>query len=168
MVYSVHEKKDSVTGAIKADGRRKHNKHNHVSAIDRQNVIDHINSFLVVDLHYCKAKTNKKYLEPGLNIEKIYDLYIERQLSPGKFVVKPSFYQHIFNTSFNIGFHIPKTDRCDRCEEIKIKEQQKRKEETMTLKEKEFMRPEMNKDKVSCKGNKLMIVFDLQNVITLP
>ena len=55
----------------------------------------------------------------------MYDLYKEKQLSSGKFVVKPSFYRHIFNTSFNIGFHVPKTDRCDRCEEIKIKEHEK-------------------------------------------
>ena len=59
MVYSVHEKKDSVTGAIKPDGRGKHSNHRHVSAIDRQNVIDHINSFEVVDSHYFRAKTNK-------------------------------------------------------------------------------------------------------------
>ena len=68
-----------------------------------------------------------------------------------------------------------KTDRCDRCEEIKIKEQEKmpitekaRRDHDAHLKEKVLMRSEKNKDKVSCKGNKLMIVFDLQNVITLP
>ena len=61
MVYSAHEKKDPVTGAIKADGRGKHSKHHHVSDIDRQNVIDHINSFQVVDSHYRRAKTNNTW-----------------------------------------------------------------------------------------------------------
>ena len=28
-----------------------------------------------MDSHYCRAKTNKKYIEPGLDIEKMYDLY---------------------------------------------------------------------------------------------
>ena len=30
--------------------------------------------------------------------------------------VKESFYRFIFNSEFNISFHIPKSDRCDRCE----------------------------------------------------
>ena len=52
-------KRDLVSGVIKSDGLGKH---------------DHKNSFAVVDSHYCWAKTNKKYIEPGLNIHKTYDL----------------------------------------------------------------------------------------------
>ena len=49
-----------VTGVTKRDGRGKHNKHNPlVSEANRQSEIDHINSFPVVDSHYCRAKTNK-------------------------------------------------------------------------------------------------------------
>ena len=32
-----------------------------------------------------------------------------------------SFYRYIFNTSFNIDFHLPKTDRCEKCESVKLK-----------------------------------------------
>ena len=35
--------------------------------------------------------------------------------------VKSSFYGYVFNNFFNIGFHSPKSDRCNRCEEYKIK-----------------------------------------------
>ena len=62
MVYNVHDKKDKVTGILKADGRGKHNKHHRVSEDQREEVIAHINSFPVVDSHYCRAKTKKKYL----------------------------------------------------------------------------------------------------------
>ena len=71
MVYDVHGKKDVVTGVTKRDGRGKHNKHNPlVSEVNRQSEIDHINLFPVGDSHYCRAKSNKKYVEAGL----IYNL----------------------------------------------------------------------------------------------
>ena len=42
-----------------------------------------------------------------MNIEKIYDLYKENL--------------HLFNTNFNIAFDVPKTDHCEKCEEIMVK-----------------------------------------------
>ena len=39
-----------------------------MSEANRQSEIDHINSFPVVNSHYCRAKTNNKYVEAGLNI----------------------------------------------------------------------------------------------------
>ena len=38
---------------------------------------------------------------------------------------KSSYYLYVFNNNFNINFHKPKTERCDRCEEIKIKKNKK-------------------------------------------
>ena len=175
MVYNVHEKKDPVSGVIKVDGRGKHSNHFKVDEVQRKFVIDHINSFPVIESHYCRAKTNKKYLEPGLNIEKMYDLYKSQCIDQGHSAVKSSYYRYVFNNFFNIGFHVPKTDRCDRCEEYKIKKQ-----ENITLTEKEIqshdahlnekiqMRSEKERDKSDKKKSTIMIVFDLENVITLP
>ena len=75
MVYNILDKKDKVTGILKADGCGKHNKHHRVTEEQQEEVIARFNSFPVVDSHYCRAKTNKKYLEAGLTIEKIYNLY---------------------------------------------------------------------------------------------
>ena len=58
MVYNVHEIKDPVSGAIKSDGRGKHEV-NHFKIKDEDRQFNHINSFLVVDFQYCRAKTNK-------------------------------------------------------------------------------------------------------------
>ena len=175
MVYSVHEKKESVSGATEPDGRGKHGKQSSVSDVNCQKVVDHINSFPVIDSHYCRARTNKKYLDPGLNIEKMYDLHKMNTCKLGEHAVKPSYYRSVFNTCFNIGFHVPKTDRCDRCEEIKIKQKEnirildiERKEYDTHLREKVSMRSEKKIDKERCDENYLMIVFDLENVITLP
>ena len=125
MVYNVHGKKDKVTGILKADGRGKHNKHHRVTEEQREEVIAHINSFPVVDSHYCRAKTNKKYLEAELTIEEMYNLYKQTCEKEKNTYVKSLYYRYIFNTSFNINFHVPKTDRCEKCEEVRIKKNEK-------------------------------------------
>lgn len=50
----------------------------------------------------------------------MYNLYKEKCLEEDKIPVKKSMYHHIFATKFNLGFHIPKTDRCDLCKTVKI------------------------------------------------
>ena len=121
MVYNVHQKKDKVSGILKQDGRGKHGNHRKVTYEQKNEVISHINSFPVMEAHYCQAKTNRKYLEAELNVEKMYDLYKEQCIAEKKTWVKSSYYRYIFNTCFNIDFHVPKTDRCEKCEEVKIK-----------------------------------------------
>ena len=117
MVYNVHQKKDQATGIVKPDGRGRNESHHRVSEEQEKGVLEHINSFPVVESHYCRAKTNKKYLEAGLNIEKMYDLYKEKCEKEKQPCVKSSFYRYIFNTSFNIDFHLPKTGRCENARE---------------------------------------------------
>ena len=55
----------------------------------------------------------------------MYDLYKIYCSEKGTPSVKSSYYRYIFNTKFNIGFHIPKTDHCDKCEEMKVKKNEK-------------------------------------------
>ena len=73
MVYNFNQKKNELTGMLKPDGRGKHNKDANVSDEQKNGVISHIDSFPVIEYHYCRAKTNKKYLEAGLSIQKMYD-----------------------------------------------------------------------------------------------
>lgn len=54
----------------------------------------------------------------------MYELYFIEYLKNDFTAVKSSYYRRILNISFNIGFRIPKTDRCDQCEEIKINKQE--------------------------------------------
>ena len=121
MVYNVHQKIDKVTGVVKPDGRGRHSSHYQVSEELKQGVFEHINSLPGRRFALLPSKTNKKYLEGGLNIEKMYDLY-KAKCEKEKFsYVKSSYYRYVFNTSFNINFHVPKTDRCEKCESIKLK-----------------------------------------------
>lgn len=74
-------------------------------------VKNHIQSFPCIDSHYCRANSQKQYLEAGLNLSKMYKLYVERSSSP----VKKNIYDKVFNEEFNLSFHKPKKDLCDCC-----------------------------------------------------
>ena len=169
------KKKDKISGTLKQDGRGKHGKHSKVTDEQRNDIMNHINSFPVMESHYCRAKTNKKYLQSDLKIEKMYDLYKVKCAEVEKVPVKSAYYRYIFNTCFNIDFHIPKTDRCEKCEEIKIKEKEnitishdEKNIHDVHIGEKLVMREEKNRDKSIDDDKSLMVVFDLENVITLP
>ena len=112
-------KKDPVISVIKSDGRGKHDSHFKIKDEEREFVIDHINSLPVVDSHYCRTKTNKKYIEPDLKIEKIYDLYNVNVPTTDVLLLSLCFITMFL--IINIGFHSPKSDRCGRCEENIIK-----------------------------------------------
>ena len=88
---------------------------------------------------------------------------------------KSSYYRYIFNTSFKIDFCIPKTDRFEKCEGIKIKKNENitmMNEENhlhdLHIAEKFAMREEKNTVKLIKDENYLLVVFYLENVITLP
>lgn len=87
-----------------------------ISLEKEKEVIDHINKFPRVESHYCRAKTKKQYLEPNLNITKMYNLYNKETEKPEK----ESYYRHIFCTKFNLDFHRPKKDRYGKCEIYKV------------------------------------------------
>lgn len=52
----------------------------------------------------------------------MYDLYKEKSTSGNITPVKESMYYNMYVTEFNLGFHIPKSDRCDLCENYKMAE----------------------------------------------
>ena len=107
-------KKNKITGMLKLNGWA------HQSEWWAK-VISHVDSFPVIKCCYCRAKTNKTYLEAGLTIQKMYDLYKKKCIRENKPWGKSTYYLYIFNTCCNIDFHIPKRDQCEKCEEIKIK-----------------------------------------------
>lgn len=132
----------------------------------------HIESFPLVESHYCRAQTQRKYLDPSLNVRNMYELYTVLCKSSNKQPVKESFYRTVFCENYNLHFHIPKKDRCDLCEEVKMRSNEKlpltdekNREYDEHLARKYATREEKHKDKES--GN-TFLVFDLQNVLTCP
>ena len=104
---------------ILRDMRGHHEPKHKLSAERRQFIKNHIESFPVMESHYCRADTNRRYLEPGLNVVKIYELYKEKCEELQIIPVKCQTYRKIFCTEYNIGFHSPRKDQCLQCEIFK-------------------------------------------------
>jgi hypothetical protein len=66
----------------------------------------HIESFPVVDGHYTRKDSNRKYLGADLNITRIYmyQLYLEQCKGeiPEKDIVSQSVYRKVFNEEYNL------------------------------------------------------------------
>lgn len=167
MVYNVHEKRDLNTGAPKKDHRGKHGKQKHTTAEKLNEVRMHIKSFPVVEAHYCRSTTKRRYLESNLSISKMYDLYKESTEAP----VLKSMYSKIFNEEFNLSFHKPKKDKCDLCSEWEMSRKERiltselDEKRTIHIAEKNAMRLERHRDRDSAEN---VLCFDLQNVLTCP
>ncbi|XP_056310757.1 uncharacterized protein LOC130222157 [Danio aesculapii] len=143
-----------------------------MDANQKEEVKAHISSFPVVESHYCRANTERQYLEPTLNVLRMYDLYRLKCSENGDTPVKESYYRLIFNTEFNLSFHAPKKDRCDQCEayETAVKQnmvsQSDEYRQTKHMADKTAMRQERQKDRED--KDTLTVCFDLQNVISCP
>jgi hypothetical protein len=170
-VYTAHKNKDETTGLPAVSKKGLHPK-KMIPEPQKQQIRDHIESFPKMESHYCRMTTRREYLEAHLNISKMYDLYKEKQIQEGKTVVKKNIYDKIFNTEYNLAFHIPKSDRCDTCEAFLVASQNQGLSEKETLDhnahlaEKTAMRAERQRDRDD--KDVAVLSFDLQNVVTCP
>ena len=118
-IYYFHEKIQNPTTSVPRSPLKGRNVKKHTSNEKLEMVRNHIKSFPVVESHYCRAKSNKQYLDGSLTLTKMYDLFkvtVENS-------VKENIYRKVLNEEFNLSFFNPKKDRCDECEEYKILEQ---------------------------------------------
>lgn len=135
----------------------------------KQKVRDHISSFPLVESHYCRSNTSRKYLERNLNIQRMYDMYKISVENPVKFHL----YKSIFNLEFNIGFFRPKKDLCDKCEGFRVNKNPSAEEVVQHeehIRRKNIGKEERERDKQAyIKDDKVGVVtFDLQNTFSLP
>ncbi|CAG9814709.1 unnamed protein product [Phaedon cochleariae] len=160
---------------VSKDMRGKHSPKNKTSDARRTVVKKHIESFPVMESHYCRSKTKRKYISSELNITKMYELYVEKcdeenVLDP----VSSAVYRKIFCSEYNLGFHRPKKDSCATCEKYKQveneKKQEMKEEYDRHIKNKEVARKKKESDKkrsetdISFKS----VTFDLQSVLYTP
>ena len=79
----------------------------------------HIASFPTVPSHYCRANSDRNYLDSNLSVARMYKLYTENNVTQP---VKIHIYRQIFNYDFNLSFYKPKKDQCDKCVLFKLNE----------------------------------------------
>lgn len=139
---------------------------------------EHIRNFPRYHSHYSREKApNMRYLNPYLNLSKMYDLYTTfcqevKNIEPEK----ESFYRKIFQTEFKLSFHRPQTDTCVTCDRLQIKIVNGTNEEKKTAeteKELHLRKAEAAKDakkEYSQANDKdtICICFDLQKMMPTP
>ena len=169
-VYTAHNKKD-ISNIPDTPKVGKHVKHK-IPDEDVNFVKQHIESFPKVESHYCRVDTQRDYLDSTLSIKQMYRLYLQSCTTAHKNPVKESFYRNIFSTEYNLHFHVPKKDRCDVCEEVKLRKientlsTEKALQYYNHVKEKTATRNEKENDRKH--QNSPFLVFDLQNVLQCP
>ena len=155
------------------DKRGKHTK-SKVPTDTKEFIKEHINSFPRMSSHYCRATTRKEYLAADLNMTRMYNLYVEKCTENDIVPVKSHYYRHIFNTEFNIGFHMPKKDRCDLCMEYEAQSSNNKLTRSLQdkyethKKDKTETKTERDNDRKTNVETEAVICFDLQNVLTCP
>jgi len=106
----------------KTEGRGKKYPVNKTEVVVNKAVEDFIKKLPAVPSHYTRSSTSKKYLPlEHKNISAVYRAYKTECVteSPQRVYVKEKIFREIFTKKFNIGFHLPKKDKCNICEKIK-------------------------------------------------
>ena len=123
-----------------------------------------------MESHYCRRDTNKEYVaQCGLTVNALYQEYLTQCEDKGEIPGKLHLYRQIFNNEFNIAFHFPKSDRCDKCEEFRITTEPTEKQlEDYTLHRRSREETEAERNADRCNKDAFVVCFDLENVFSLP
>lgn len=106
-------KTDSLGMYTGNDRRGKKEPPNKINERDVEFVKKHIESFPVIEAHYCRKDTKKSYLAPEVkSVTHMHSLYLEYCKDAQREPVKESKYRSIFCEEYNIGFFQPKKDLC--------------------------------------------------------
>lgn len=160
-------------GCVGMDKRGKHAPHNKLPESQATFLKKHITSFPAVESHYCRKSTGRRYLDPCLNVQIMYKLYVEECTKQNLAPVSISKYRQVFR-KYNLGFFKPKKDQCKYCtayKSLNMDEKEERKENYQRhISKKELARQERDLDKEVSKLNSSTIAFnfDLQAVLTTP
>jgi len=165
------------------DKRGKHNNRIRLNEALIHSVKTHIKRFPVVESHYCRADTRRKYLNEDLSLAQMHRLYLmdHDKANPNTATLRQ--YRDIFNTYFNLGFFKPKKDQCSVCAEWKafngeekLAHPEKAAEIADHVKKKQIVRKMKQQDKANSRDkeknpglSKMRVIsFDLQKVFLTP
>lgn len=165
----------SAVGDIKTKAKP-HNKTDESKILVLKSFIENLPA---VPSHYCRNKSNKLYISSEFrNISGLYKAFTQHLISIHKESSQMSLrvFRSVFKNNFNIGFHLPKKDKCVTCESYKNLEEEDKK----TIEQSEKYKNHI-KDKEECKkifleeqtqsktnSSFLCASFDLQKVLNTP
>ena len=169
--------RETSSGNPGPDPRLNRSPANKTNAERRAQALEHIDSFPIIDSHYCRSDApERKYLETTLSKAKMHRLYKEWMVEEnvGTPAVSFSVYENLFDYKRNLAFHKPKKDVCDRCSAHqnmvktgKITPAEVEKHEKH-ISSKIATREERHADTANADRHNLVVSFDLENVFSLP
>jgi len=160
-------------GIVRPDQRGRHVKHQ-IPESDRQTVVEHIAMFPRYVSHYTRSHQNsREYLASHMNLKIMYRLYVEYCKEKSCVPVKESYYRQVFNSSFNLSFHQPLKDTCQKCDKFKILDEtsptmQLKAEQELHLRKAEKVREKLNSMKAIASTTHLCFTFDLEKTLITP
>lgn len=80
-------------------------------------IIAFIKRFPVEDSHYGRGNSNRQYMNPEMNISKLWRLWKEEREASSLPTASVSKFGDVFRRRFNLSFRKPRTDVCSYCEE---------------------------------------------------
>jgi hypothetical protein len=131
-----------------------------------------VQSLPAVPSHYCRSSTSRKYLPSEIKtFENLYRMYVRKQ--EGQVHIKRGVFMKLFKKNYNIGIHVPRKDKCKKCESHKNKENKQPADIEIYnnhISEKDYVKKIFLEDQENSKTdqNKIVASFDLQKVLTTP
>lgn len=95
----------------------------HIHRPRKTSVKNFIESLQCVESHYCRGRSERKYLPCTLSIKKLWRMY-NASCDNVNLRVKESYFRSIFDQEYNVRFGTPLADACSLC--ISLKEKLKR------------------------------------------
>lgn len=169
-IYSIV--KNATWGCAKEDMRGKCEPPNKTKESTLDAVKKFIKNLPAVPSHYCRQDSSKVYLSQEFkNMSNLYNLYKKHYVEQGIDVVSERIFRKIFQENFNIGFHVPKKDKCLKClqfEKNDNPEKQKEKQDHEIEKEESYARFKVHKNIHKDDPSTLCASFDLEKVLNTP
>lgn len=139
-------------------------------SIKKSCIMKYIEKLNCVEGHYCRGKSNRKYLPSELTIKKLWKMYLSEERNVP---VKESYFRKIFNCNYNLGFGTPRTDVCSTClslnERIKHETNDKTKNNLLIDLRVHKLRAKAFYNKLKETNEKLLILsFDCQKNLPIP
>lgn len=160
------------------DQRGHHRSYNKVSDEQTEKFKEFINSLPLVPSHYCRSSSSKKYLPADVkSFNNVFRMYQKSLGTENKnLILKKTKFMQLLKKHFNIGIHVPKKDKCSKCERYKnlpdnLKTNEEQENYNQHLAEKEAVKKIFLQEQIQAteeNAGTLVASFDLQKVLSTP
>ncbi|XP_047041312.1 uncharacterized protein LOC124645543 [Helicoverpa zea] len=159
---------EATHGSSKEDSRGKHIPSNKTAEKNLEETRNYIKNLPYLPSHYCRKNSKRFYLPQEFrSLANLYKIYKETMIREDKQIVGERVFQNIFR-EFNIGFHIPRKDKCAKCVRLEKDNGQREEEKLAHLKDKEETYERFQAHQKIQDENILCVSFDLQKVLNTP